>query len=148
MNLWAWHNRNPYYENAFQVLDVDPTADRATTRSRIAARRKRISYDAKRFPLFGEVLSVARVNAAEEQLATPRTRIAAELLTHRPEAEGEDLADLLELLELSRSLSETTDSTEPHAPGAPAEGFRIEHHVLPTLLPNPAAKPGTEEPTA
>ncbi|MVU82249.1 hypothetical protein GPX89_34060 [Nocardia sp. ET3-3] len=134
MNLWAWRDRNPYYETAFQVLDIDPAADRATVRTRIAARRKRISYDAKRFPLFGEILDVPRINAAEEQLATPRTRLAAELLTHRTEPEGEDLPELTELLDLARTLSAAEDSG-PHSAvdGAP----RLDYRVLPRLLPSP-----------
>jgi hypothetical protein len=106
MNPWAWTDRNPYYETAFQVLDLDPAVDRASARARITARRKRISYNADRFPLFGESLSVARVNAAEEQLATVDGRIAAELLTHTPEAEGEDLPVLAELMELRTDLRE------------------------------------------
>ncbi|MEV6773283.1 hypothetical protein AB0N05_32075 [Nocardia sp. NPDC051030] len=139
MNPWAWRDRNPYYQTAFQVLDIEPTADRATVRSRIAARRKRISYDAKRFPLFGEILTVAQINAAEEQLATPRTRAAAELLTHRPEPAGDDLADLTELLELSRTLSAATETgpAETHT----GSDLRIDYHVLPRLLPSPNGDP-------
>src|SRR3990170_604274 len=87
VNPWTWTGRNPYFETAFQVLDLDPTVDRATARTRIAARRKRISYDATRFPLFGATLSAADVNAAEEQIATLAGRIAAELITHPREAE-------------------------------------------------------------
>lgn len=142
MNPWAWHDRNPYYETAFQVLDIDPTADRATTRARITARRKRISYDAKRFPLFGEILTVARINAAEEQLATPQARLSAELLTHRPEPAGDDLAELTELLELSRSLS-----TAPEATHAETHELRLDYSVLPGLLPSPTGEPSTEEET-
>ncbi|MFI1918696.1 hypothetical protein [Nocardia sp. NPDC020380] len=138
MNLWSWRDRNPYYETAFQVLDVDPTADRAATRARIAARRKRISYDAKRFPLFGAILTVAQVNEAEEQLATPRARIAAELLTHRPEPSGDDLADLNDLLELSRTLSTATEApAQDHEAG-------FDYRVLLALLPAPA----DQEPSA
>ncbi|MFF2557359.1 hypothetical protein ACFVUS_40605 [Nocardia sp. NPDC058058] len=141
MNPWAWRERNPYYETAFQVLDLDPAADRATTRARIAARRKRISYDPKRFPLFGRELTVADVNAAEEQLSTPDGRLAAELLTHRTEVAGDDIAELAELLELSRNLSATAES-------APAAGyeFRIDHSVLPALLPHPTGAEPTAHP--
>ncbi|MFE3194365.1 hypothetical protein ACFXHA_35550 [Nocardia sp. NPDC059240] len=134
MNLWAWRERNPYYETAFQVLDIDPTADRAMVRTRIAARRKRISYDAKRFPLFGEILDVPRINDAEQQLDTPRARLAAELITHRPEPEGEDLPELTELLELAGSLSTTT---EYEAAAAPSGGLELDYRVLPRLLPGP-----------
>ncbi len=140
MNPWSWHDRNPYYETAFQVLDVDPAADRATARARIASRRKRISYDAKRFPLFGEILTVARVNAAEEQLATPRTRLNAELLTHTAEPDGDDLATLSALLELSRTLSATAESSDSPAEG----GLHLDYRVLPHLLPSPT----DQEPTA
>ncbi len=136
MNPWSWHGRNPYCETAFQVLDVDADADRATVRARIAARRKRISYDAKRFPLFGEILTVARINAAEEQLATPRTRLAAELLTHPTEPDGDDLAALSAMLELSRTLSTTTEA-DPTEHG-------LNYRVLPFLLPAPT----DQEPTA
>ncbi|MFF2083978.1 hypothetical protein ACFVVM_09380 [Nocardia sp. NPDC058176] len=140
MNPWSWHGRNPYYETAFQVLDVDPAADRATVRARIAARRKRISYDAKRFPLFGEILTVARVNAAEEQLSTPRTRLAAELLTHPTEPDGEDLAILSAMLELSRTLSATPESGATSLEG----DLNFDYRVLAQLLPNPT----DQEPTA
>ncbi|WP_062992969.1 hypothetical protein [Nocardia anaemiae] len=140
MNPWSWHDRNPYYETAFQVLDVDPAADRATVRARIAARRKRISYDAKRFPLFGEILTVARINAAEEQLATPRTRLDAELLTHPAEPDGDDLAVLSALLELSRTLS-----AAPESGTTPAESdLHLDYRVLSALLPTPT----DQEPTA
>ncbi|MGV9413898.1 hypothetical protein ACWDOP_28705 [Nocardia sp. NPDC003693] len=143
MNPWAWRDRNPYYETAFQILDLDPGADRATTRARIAARRKRISYDAKRFPLFGEALTVAQINAAEEELATPLARLRADLLTHRPEAAGEDLAELAELLEFSRTLS----AAPPPPPGSTE--LRLRLSVLPALLPHPTgddtAAPRTDE---
>lgn len=147
MNPWAWTARNPYYETAFQVLDLDPTADRPTARTRIAARRKRISYDASRFPLFGQSLSVAQVNAAEEQLATSPTRLAAELLTHRPEPEGDDLAALTELLELSRALaaaSETRTSNDVASQANTGTDW-LNLGALPALLPNPTDPPRTTE---
>jgi hypothetical protein len=132
MNPWTWTDRNPYYETAFQVLDLDPAADRATARARITARRKRISYDPDRFPLFGEPLSVARVNAAEEQLATLDGRIAAELLTHPPEADGEDLPLLTELLELR------TDLRERYSTGADTSvASWLDPTALRALLPAP-----------
>ena len=140
MNPWSWHDRNPYYETAFQVLDVDPAADRATVRARIAARRKRISYDAKRFPLFGEILTVARINAAEEQLATPRTRLDAELLTHPVEPDGDDLAVLSALLELSRTLSAARESDTTLA----QSDLHLDYRVLSDLLPTPTDQEPTE----
>lgn len=142
MNPWAWTGRNPYYETAFQVLDLDPTVDRATARTRIATRRKRISYDAGKFPLFGETLSVARINAAEEQLATPSTRLAAELLTHRPEPEGKDLPALTELLALSRELAD--DSPDATAPQANTVTDWLNLASIPALLPNPTDPPHQE----
>jgi hypothetical protein len=134
VNPWTWTGRNPYFATAFQVLDLDPTVDRATARTRIVARRKRISYDAERFPLFGATLSAADVNAAEEQIATPAGRIAAELITHRREPEGADLAGLAELLGLFREWYER---------GANGGGDRedaaswLDLSVLPELLPEP-----------
>ncbi|NKY57564.1 hypothetical protein [Nocardia flavorosea] len=141
MNPWSWNDRNPYYETAFQVLDVDPTADRATVRARIATRRRRIAYDAGRFPLFGETLTVARVNAAEEQLAAPRSRLAAELLTHPVGPDGDDLATLCEMLELSRALDAASNSG-----AAPVQDhdLHLDYRVLSHLLPPPI----DQEPTA
>ncbi|GAB2687199.1 hypothetical protein GCM10027089_05190 [Nocardia thraciensis] len=152
-NLWEWRNDNPYYATAFQILDIDPTADRATARGRIAARRKRISFDAGRFPLFGRVLDLAQINSAEEQLATAETRLAHELLTHRPEAEGADLADLAELLELAESLADDRSPGEAAA-AVPADGEQecpsLDYRVLPLLMPPPPGdpKPYADEETA
>ncbi|NNH72227.1 hypothetical protein HLB23_20590 [Nocardia uniformis] len=149
MNPWAWTGRNPYYETAFQVLDLDPTADRAAARTRISARRKRISYDASRFPLFGTPLSVAQINAAEEQLTTASTRLAAELLTHRPEPEGVDLAALTELLELSRALAAASATASPSDAAPQPNTDWLELGALPALVPDPIAPaPSAEEPTA
>lgn len=136
MNPWAWTGRNPYHCTAFQILGLDPSIDRTTIRSRIAARRKRIAYNAEGFPLFGETLSVAQVNAAEEELATPRTRLAAELLTHRPEPGGSDLADLTELLELSRSLGPPNPATAWEDPASGQNWLYLA--ALPPLLPDPS----------
>ncbi|WP_232667082.1 hypothetical protein [Pseudonocardia sp. TRM90224] len=142
MNPWAWTGRNPYFETAFQVLDLDPAADRATARTRIGARRKRISYDAERFPLFGTTLSAADVNDAEERIATLSGRIAAELITHPTEAEGADLASLAELMGLCREWSER---------GAGGAGVRrdtaswLDTSVLPELLPAPGPVQHTAE---
>lgn len=133
MNPWTWTGRNPYFETAFQVLDLDPAVDRATARTRIAARRKRISYDAERFPLFGATLSVADVNAAEEQIATLAGRIAAELITHPREAEGADLASLAELLGLFREWSERCAGVG----GQEGVASWLDPSVLPELLPEP-----------
>jgi hypothetical protein len=134
VNPWTWTGRNPYFETAFQVLDLDPSVDRPTARSRIAARRKRISYDATRFPLFGATLSAADVNAAEEQIATPAGRIAAELITHPREAEGPDLASLAELLGLFREWSERGAGVG----GVQEDGASwLDLSVLPELLPEP-----------
>ncbi|MFI9508910.1 hypothetical protein [Nocardia sp. NPDC052566] len=138
VNPWAWRDSNPYCATAFQILDIEPTADKAAVRNRVAARRKRISYDAKRFPLFGEILSVAQINAAEEQLDAPPTRLAAELLTHRPEADSPDdteLADLAELLELAESLD--AESTVGTAESATTSELTLDYRVLPALLPAP-----------
>lgn len=137
MNPWAWTDRNPYYENAFQVLDLDPATDRASARARIAARRKRISYNPERFPLFGEPLSVARVNAAEEQLATTGGRIAAELLTHPPEVGGDELPLLAELLELRTDLRERFSSTTTTAAAAVSAASWLQPSALRELLPVP-----------
>jgi hypothetical protein len=144
VNPWTWTGRNPYFETAFQVLDLDPAVDRATARTRIAARRKRISYDAERFPLFGATLSVADVNAAEEQIATLAGRIAAELITHPREAEGADLASLAELLGLFREWSERCEGV-----GGVQEGVAswLDPSVLPELLPEPGQIQHTTEGT-
>ena len=141
MNPWSWHGRNPYYETAFQVLDVDPATDRATARARIATRRRRIAYDAGRFPLFGETLTVARVNAAEEQLAATRSRLAAELLTHPVEPDGDDLAILCTMLKLSQALD-----AGPESGAAPVQDhdLHLDYRVMPHLLPPPV----DQEPTA
>ena len=151
MNPWTWTGRNPYFETAFQVLDLDPTVDRATARTRIAARRKRISYDATRFPLFGATLSVADINAAEEQIATLAGRIAAELITHPREAEGADLASLAELLGLFREWSERSAGvggvqTDGVQEGGVQEGMAswLDPSVLPELLPEPGQIHTTE----
>jgi hypothetical protein len=143
VNPWTWTGRNPYSETAFQVLDLDPTVDRATARTRIVARRKRISYDAERFPLFGATLSAADVNAAEEQIATLAGRIAAELITHPREAEGADLVSLAELLGLFREWSERS------AGGGVQEGVAswLDPSVLPELLPEPGQIQHTTEGT-
>jgi hypothetical protein len=144
VNPWTWTGRNPYFETAFQVLDLDPTVDRATARTRIVARRKRISYDAERFPLFDATLSAADVNAAEEQIATLAGRIAAELITHPPEAEGADLASLAELLGLFREWSERCAGV-----GGVQEGVAswLDPSVLPELLPEPGQIQHTTEGT-
>jgi len=151
VNPWTWTGRNPYFETAFQVLDLDPTVDRATARTRIAARRKRISYDATRFPLFGATLSVADINAAEEQIATLAGRIAAELITHPREAEGADLASLAELLGLFREWSERSAGvggvqTDGVQEGGVQEGMAswLDPSVLPELLPEPGQIHTTE----
>ncbi|MFI6869503.1 hypothetical protein [Nocardia sp. NPDC050406] len=141
VNPWAWNARNPYYETAFQVLDLDPTVDRATARARIAARRKRISYDASRFPLFGTPLGVAQINAAEEQLADPASRVAAELLTHRPEPEGDTLPELTELLELSQSLTAAAESADSTPSQSNSAADWLDLAALPALLPNPTDPP-------
>ncbi|MFC9999696.1 hypothetical protein [Nocardia sp. NPDC127526] len=140
-NPWAWQDRNPYYATAFQILDLDPTAAPAVVRARIAARRKRITYDATRFPLFGEVLDVARINAAEEQLGTPSARLRAELITHRPVPSDADLGDGLELLELARTLASgaaaADDATSPPAnesPCVPPLRYDLLLELMPTTL--------------
>lgn len=144
MNPWTWTGRNPYFETAFQVLDLDPAVDRATARMRIVARRKRISYDAERFPLFGATVNAADVNAAEEQIATLAGRIAAELITHPREGEGADLASIAELLGLFREWSER---------GAAVHGVQqdvaswLVPSVLPELLPGPGEIQHTTEGT-
>jgi hypothetical protein len=145
VNPWTWTGRNPYLETAFQVLDLDPAVDRATARTRIAARRKRISYDAQRFPLFGAILTAADVNAAEEQIATPAGRIAAELITHPREAGGDDLAGLTELLGLFREWSERCAGA-----GGVQDGVMswLDPSVLPELLPEPGRIPDTTGGTA
>lgn len=136
VNPWQWHDRNPYEQTDFQILDIDPAAERATIRTRIAARRKRISYDAGRFPLFGQILGVAQINAAEEHLATPATRIAAELITHRTESGGVDIADQTALLELAESLGTDDDPRSDTAPG-PGHELALDYRILPMLLPPP-----------
>ncbi|WP_067547228.1 hypothetical protein [Nocardia crassostreae] len=83
------------------------------------------------------------MNAAEEQLATPRTRLAAELITHRPEPEGVDFAELTELQEIRRALARENPQLEtPHA--TPGDEILIDYGVLPNLLPAPAAPPHEE----
>lgn len=138
-NPWEWRDRNPYTATALQVLDLGRTADKAEVRARVPARRKRISYGAERFPLFGRVLNVADINAAEEQLATLAGRLAAELLTHWPEQGSVDAADLAELFELAESDGE---AGEPRGnPGRPPGAEReipLDYRILPRLLPAPA----------
>jgi hypothetical protein len=150
VNPWTWTGRNPYFETAFQVLDLDPTVDRATARTRIAARRKRISYDATRFPLFGATLSAADVNAAEEQIATLAGRIAAELITHPREAEGADLASLAELLGLFREWSERSAGVGGVQTDGVQEGMAswLDPSALPELLPEPGQIHTTKGTTA
>jgi hypothetical protein len=142
LNPWEWRDRNPYHATAFQILDLEPTADPATARARVAARRKRISFDAKRFPLFGELLTAAQINAAEEQLSTPETRLTAELLTHRLVPAGTDIADLSELLALAESLESAVaqDRAESAADNTdepmPENTIPLDYTVLPRLLPS------------
>jgi hypothetical protein len=139
-NPWAWQSRNPYLSTAFQVIDVDPTADRPTTRTKAALRRRRISHAADRFPLFGRTLTVAELNEAEEQLTTPPGRLRNELLTHAPESGDTDQAELTGLLEL---LEEAGFFAPAARPGTlPADsGDLLDQKVLLALLPDPSAQP-------
>ncbi len=78
-------------------------------------------------------MSAADVNAAEEQIATPAGRIAAELITHPREPEGADLASLAELLGLFREWSERGAGVGGDQEG----GSWLDLSVLPELLPEP-----------
>ncbi|MEV0431755.1 hypothetical protein [Nocardia sp. NPDC050413] len=140
-NPWQWTGSNPYYSTAFQILDLDPTAGPSVARARIAARRKRIAFDPGRFPLFGAVLTVAQVNAADEQLGSPETRLAAELLTHRPVPAESEVAELAELQQLADELdAAVARDAEDAAEAVPGAVPGLNYQVLPKLLP-PALGP-------
>ncbi len=130
-NPWAWRQgRNPYRGTAFQVLDLDPNlVGRAAIKALVRKRRQRITRSAERFPVHGRVLGVAEVNAAEEAITEPATRLLAELLTHRPEVASVESAELAEeFVEL-----------DPPALPAPAK-VGIDRSVLAGLMPAPAAR--------
>jgi len=130
-NPWAWRpGHNPYRHTAFQILDLEPDlAGRAAIKARVRKRRQRITRGAERFPVHGKVIGVADVNAAEEEIADPATRLLAELLTHRPEAPGPDPAE----------LAEEFADLEPPDPPAPSRVV-IDPGVLAALVPPPAAR--------
>jgi hypothetical protein len=82
--MWR-DGKNPYRATPFQVLALDANLrGRAAIRRHIRARRLRIQGAPERFPLFGRILTEAEINEAEEQIQDPRTRLLAELRTHRP----------------------------------------------------------------
>ncbi|KMS70336.1 hypothetical protein ACM01_32065 [Streptomyces viridochromogenes] len=86
-NPWAWRDgHNPYRATPFQVLALSPEAGgRGAIRNHVRKRRQRIERRADRYPLFGRVLRVAEVNAAEDRIKDPAQRLLAQLCTHRPE---------------------------------------------------------------
>jgi len=147
-NPWAWRGRNPYLATAFQVLNIDPGADRQTIRDAASIRRRRIASRPERFPLFGQTLSVTDINEAEEQLKTPRTRLLSELLTHQPDDHGAGLASvsgLLGLFELAESI-DLTDRPEERDAARPNLGVTqdpqalLDDQVILALLPDPRTK--------
>lgn len=132
-NPWIWHGGNPYMSTAFQIVDVDPDADSPSVRTRATVRRRRVAHAADRFPVFGRTLTVAEINEAEEQLATPRGRLLNELLTHRPETgDVGELADLLGVLEDAGLFAPAGDG-EQDRPSITA----LDRDVLLSLLPDP-----------
>ncbi|GCE01638.1 hypothetical protein [Embleya hyalina] len=130
-NPWAWQaGRNPYRGTAFQILDLDPDlTGRAAIKAQVRKRRQRITRSADRFPVHGRVLAPAEVNAAEETLTDPAGRLAAELLTHRPERPGPDPGELAE---------EFAETEPPESAGPPRIG--IDRRVLAGLVPPPAPR--------
>ena len=134
-NPWTWHGGNPYMSTAFQIVDVDPDADSPSVRTRATVRRRRVAHAADRFPVFGRTLTVAEINEAEEQLATPRDRLLNELLTHSPETgdvDAAELADLLGVLEDAGFFAPPGDG-EQDRPSSTA----LDRDVLLSLLPDP-----------
>ncbi|MFI1919392.1 hypothetical protein [Nocardia sp. NPDC020380] len=135
MNPWAWNDRNPYYGTAFHLLDLDPGSDRATARARIEARRTRIRRSAERFPLFGQILSLAQINSAAQRLDSASARLSEELRTHRPEPPMDGPNELAILRELAEFAL-----TEPAYRTA-----LVDYQVLPKLLPPIATFPMLDE---
>ncbi|HEU5471084.1 MAG TPA: hypothetical protein VFV67_10555 [Actinophytocola sp.] len=143
-NVWAWEGGNPYLSTALQVVDVDPMADQSAVRTRANVRRRRIAHAADRFPLFGRTLTVAEINEAEERLGTPRGRLLAELLTHRPvtgDADPGELADLLDLLDTTGFFELAAGLGAQTAPRAVTDLHdTLDPRVLPAILPDPGAR--------
>jgi hypothetical protein len=83
---WAWQDgRNPYRTTAFQVLALGVNLrGRAAIRAHIKTRRQRVHNAPERFLLFGNTLTEADINEAEQRIQDPASRLLDELCTHRP----------------------------------------------------------------
>jgi hypothetical protein len=83
---WLWRDgRNPYRRTPFQALALDPNLrGKAGIRAHTKQRLARIRNAAHQFPVFGEVLTEAQVQAAAARIGDPAGRVYAELCTHRP----------------------------------------------------------------
>lgn len=82
---WRWlGGRNPYRRTAFQILGIGlDVQGRRDIQRQVDRRRARIRNAPGRNRLFGEVLSEADVNQAEQVLRDPEARLYAELCTHQ-----------------------------------------------------------------
>ncbi|WP_194814248.1 hypothetical protein [Nocardia sp. XZ_19_385] len=78
--------------------------------------------------------NVFRSHDAEEP-NTPHTRLAAELLTHRPMPENADLTDPLELLRLAQELDTAGEPATP-SPDQAETQLHLRYDRLPWILPS------------
>ncbi|WUH99948.1 hypothetical protein OHR68_41780 [Spirillospora sp. NBC_00431] len=130
-NPWAWRDgHNPYRRTPFQVLALAPDlSGRAAIQRHIRRRRRRIERRPDRYRLYGSSLSVAEVNAAEDQIKDPAGRLLALLLTHRPEPrEAPDLAGIA-----ARAAALVPAAGEPPVPA-------LNPAALARLAPAPAPR--------
>ena len=119
-NPWAWQDgRNPYRSTAFQVLGLGvEVRGRAAIRAHVKTRRQRVHNAPERYLLFGNPLTEADINEAEQRIQDPATRLLDELCTHRPPPDSgwrnpENLAELTEIEQRLRALAPPDIPPEP-----------------------------------